>query len=333
MESRPRCRIEDSVENIGAIVDFEEDQGESDPDTNDLVNSINNFINLNTDPEELCLPKLAHSNSKTITPNVGYDNLHDNIVEFNKDKLDSLKSFGNQCQNELFNDLIQYSIETKGDEPKETQDSFYCNIHTSDKEATKDIPVSGENNKSDKDFVKPDCYGFYENVQQSLNEENEYEEINFDNTMLFKMKDNYVDFSLIPHKDGKNILDGIGLRKEAQVSRRRWSMTTEDVSKTQKTGARRWSLKNGITIKPILKQQNTPKDKNLQSVNFRQKGNSLYTILESAIKYILAKVKTFREANSSVYEPVDVVDYVMVKGKIQCQSYMIKSYFHRIRSE
>ena len=126
---------------------------------------------------------------------------------------------------------------------------------------------------------------------------------------------------------------GIGHRKEAQVSRRRWSMTTEDVSKTQKTGARRWSLKNGKTLKPILKQQNTQKDKNLQSVNFRQKGNSLYTILESAIKYILAKVKTFREANSSVYEPVDVVDYVMVKGKIQCQSYMIKSYFHRIRSE
>merc|ERR1712243_30331 len=95
MESRPRCRLEDSVENIGAIVDFEEDKDESDPDTSDLVNSINNFINLNTDPEELCLPKLAHSNSETITPNVRYDNLHDNIVEFNKDRLDPLKSFGN----------------------------------------------------------------------------------------------------------------------------------------------------------------------------------------------------------------------------------------------
>ena len=32
--------------------------------------------------------------------------------------------------------------------------------------------------------------------------------------------------------------------------------------------------------------------------------------------YISAKVKTFREASSMAYEPIDVVDYVTLKGTI-----------------
>jgi hypothetical protein len=32
--------------------------------------------------------------------------------------------------------------------------------------------------------------------------------------------------------------------------------------------------------------------------------------------HISAKVKTFREASSMAYEPIDVVDYVTIKGKI-----------------
>jgi hypothetical protein len=31
---------------------------------------------------------------------------------------------------------------------------------------------------------------------------------------------------------------------------------------------------------------------------------------------ILARVKTFRDASSMAYEPIDVVDYVTIKGKI-----------------
>ena len=34
---------------------------------------------------------------------------------------------------------------------------------------------------------------------------------------------------------------------------------------------------------------------------------------------ILARVKTFRDASSMAYEPIDVVDYVTIKGKIHIE--------------
>ena len=81
METGCKISLEDSVESIGAIVDFEEDENESDPETNALVNSINNIINLSIDPEAL-------SKAKTDTENIDLkdrnENEYYNIVEKNE---------------------------------------------------------------------------------------------------------------------------------------------------------------------------------------------------------------------------------------------------------
>ena len=48
MESNNECR-RDSVENIGAIVDFEEEEDDSDLEANELANSLNHIINISSD--------------------------------------------------------------------------------------------------------------------------------------------------------------------------------------------------------------------------------------------------------------------------------------------
>ena len=45
MESNNECR-RDSVENIGAIVDFEEEEDDSELEANELANSLNHVINI-----------------------------------------------------------------------------------------------------------------------------------------------------------------------------------------------------------------------------------------------------------------------------------------------
>jgi len=272
METGQRHRIlEDSIENIGAIVEFEDEEDESDPETNALVSSINEIINLNIDFKELSDENFGHKNLKGTNASSNNNDIDYEI------SIDQTK----KCESKFF---------------LENDSNIYENIPTPNIE---DISAREGTKKNDED-IGSDCYG-YENVQQSPNAENEYEEINFD-THTIKTKNNYVEFASLPKKryleKPKNIFDGIVIGKDVKAQRRRWSLAVEEDDQPQTSRPRAWSLKNGQTIKSILK-QNKQTEKNAQSVNFRSR----------------AKVKTFREAFSSVYEPIDVVDYVLVKGE------------------
>merc|ERR1711892_1537786 len=62
---------EDSVEDIGAIVDFEEEEDDSDPETCDLVNSLNQAINIQTSQAGL-----DNESNKALDTTDNDDNVH-----------------------------------------------------------------------------------------------------------------------------------------------------------------------------------------------------------------------------------------------------------------
>eukprot|EP00092_Neocalanus_flemingeri_P027848 GFUD01030231.1.p1 GENE.GFUD01030231.1~~GFUD01030231.1.p1 ORF type:complete len:412 (+),score=134.01 GFUD01030231.1:100-1236(+) len=328
MESDNKYSWNDSVENIGVIVDFEEEEEDSEPESNELVNILNRAINLGQTKvyetvtmEEPKETELAKSEIETKMLECHSFDEKEEILKIKEiihdaDDQDSQKNLLKEKR------CSKYENDPRINSDK--RNSFTNVYDTLNREANhtvkkKDNPntiytIGSHRSKEYHHLYENETErNAYENVTQYLQEENEYEEINFaknpSNKMLKIEDDNYINVCAksIPNESADsgekscqttNTLKYRSGRKEKNNESRRWSISQEHHSQPLQKEHKRWSLKNDPTIKSILK-QNNQKQKRIQSVNFRAE----------------AKVKTFREPSSASYEPVDVVDYMAIKGE------------------
>jgi len=312
--------MEHSVEDIGAIVDFEEEGEDSEPETNTLVNNLNNFINIpigskslgvneaNDSSEDVPTIEITENEGDTKITNVeqtlslikGVENFENNenkIVSENDEILSITQKKAEPVTNHLnSNDEVTITYQRISGEIKSNSNHYNKSL-----KSTKESQQMYENEKD---------INTYENCSK---EENQYEEINFKNDIpknMLNTEDNYINFhsksqlhtTVVLTLDEKccqttNIYEELSGASMKKTDGRRWSMIPDPHSETIPKEQKRWSLKSDKNIKSILKIQSKPK-KSIQSVNFRTK----------------AKVKTFREPSSASYEAIDVVDYMTTKG-------------------
>jgi len=229
---------EDSVEDIGAIVDFEEDEDESDPEACDIVNSLNHVINIqisqaglvNESNRDQTYQKVEHKQQTNVYNDVNTSDKKDKTNISNK-SISNTHMYENDHDRYGYENVKQYSEE----------ENEYEEIHF-------------ENNTPSK----------------LLNTEDNY--INLSLLSNLNLSKNEPEYSVEQFYQSGNVLTKNKVSKDIQTGRRRWSTCGEDNSQPLQIEQRRWSLKNTPTIKSILK-RNKQTDKNIQSVNFRANGN------------------------------------------------------------
>ena len=191
MESGNKFRHSNSIENIGAIVDFEEEDDDSDLEANELANSLNHVINISIDELK---PTEATKDIVSDTDGSNFDCAeYEKTPESPQDlATKTVNSQSDMCDVELANKASKYDL-FKGC-PKDNCSDAKINKERENTTQTTSPVVT--NNAEPQHFYENKSEGNgYENINQCDKEENLYEEIDFCNissSILLKTDDNYI---------------------------------------------------------------------------------------------------------------------------------------------
>merc|ERR1711915_812041 len=214
---------EESVEDIGAIVDFDEEEEDSDPDAEELIYELNHVINISSEDAEED-GSLMKKNESTYSEEGAKD-----IEKKSQKSNENEERVGKENDNiyENLYDISQANVATNNDIAKDDRVSF-----TSMEDC---IKKDNENNN----------IGIYENYLAScIDDENLYEEI-IPNESI----DNYINFCSISNNN-ENTSQCLGTEEKL---RRMTSLLKQ--SNTYDFPTKRWSIPSGgQALRSILKQ-------------------------------------------------------------------------------